>query len=68
MRKKIHPGIRAGRTIPFSVIIYKPFVKEELSYEITEYIKRSKGRVYYATNTQELKKLLKKFKTQANLL
>jgi len=55
MKKKIHPEIRAGEQIPFSVIIYKPFLKEKLNYEIEAYIKKLKGNIYYVNNAAELK-------------
>ena len=55
--KKIHPKARAGETIPFSVIIYRPFLKEKLNYEIEAYIKRF-GNIYYVNNAQELRSVL----------
>lgn len=57
MKEKIHPQIRAGEKIAPSVIIYKPFLKEKLNYEIEEYIKKL-GNLYYVNNPRELKTIL----------
>ena len=62
MKKKIHPEVRAGENIPFSVIIYKPFFKEKLNQEIEAYIKKLKGNIYYVNNPEELKKTLEELK------
>ena len=53
--QKIHPEIRAGKNLPFSVIAYKPFLKEKLSFEIETYIKKLGGKIYYANTPKELK-------------
>lgn len=54
--KKIHPEIRAGSKIPFSVIVYKPFLKEKLNFEIEAYITKLGGKITYVNNAQELEK------------
>jgi hypothetical protein len=59
-KKKINKEIRAGDKVPFSVIIYKPFVKGRLIGEIEEYIKKHKGEVYYVKNPNDLYLTLKK--------
>lgn len=53
--KKIHPEIRAGKNIPFSLIAYMPFLKEKLNFEIEAYIKKLGGKIIYVNNTKELK-------------
>lgn len=58
MKKKIHKEIRAGENIPFSVIVYMPFMKGKLNYEIEEYIKKLNCRVYYVNNVEEMKDVL----------
>ncbi|RLE39364.1 hypothetical protein DRJ17_01425 [Candidatus Woesearchaeota archaeon] len=65
-RKAIHPEARAGEDIPYSVIVYKPFVKEKLNYEIEEYIRKLNGKIYYVKNSEELKAVLEKLKTLAH--
>lgn len=62
MKQKINPQIRAGESIPFSVICYKPFLKEKLNYEIEEYIKKLDGKIYYVNNAVELKEILLRLK------
>jgi len=66
-RKKVHPEIRAGEKIPFSAIVYKPFIKEKLNYEIEAYIKKVGAEIYYAKSPIELKKIIKKLKEKAAL-
>ncbi|MDO8538193.1 MAG: hypothetical protein Q7S21_04880 [archaeon] len=65
MKKKIHPEVRAGERIPFSVILFKPFLKEKLNFEIEEYIKKTNGRVYYVENALELKNILMQLNKEA---
>ncbi|RLG17373.1 hypothetical protein DRN63_03000 [Nanoarchaeota archaeon] len=62
-REKIHPQVRAGKTVPYSVIVYEPFVKGHLNYEIEGYIKKLGARVYYVKNLEELEEILREFKT-----
>lgn len=57
-REKIHPLILAGKNIPFTVFVYKPFLKENLPYEFEEYIKKYKGVVKYINSPAELRKSL----------
>ncbi|MCD6412341.1 hypothetical protein J7K91_01500 [bacterium] len=59
-KEKIHPEIKAGRKFPFSVIVYQPFFKEKLNFEIEAYIKKVKGKIYYSKNAQRLKTILKR--------
>lgn len=58
MKKKIHPMVRAGEFMPFSVIIYKPFVKEELPKEIVSYVEKLGGKVYYVNDAEGLKEII----------
>lgn len=55
---KLHKDIKAGQTIPFIVLIYKPFVKGKLNIEIEEYIKKANGQIFYIKNVKELKEKL----------
>ena len=64
-RKAIHPEARAGEKVPYSVIIYEPFIKERLNYEIETYIRKLNGAVYYVKNSEELKETLRKIKALA---
>ncbi|MEM4357762.1 MAG: hypothetical protein QW244_00140 [Candidatus Pacearchaeota archaeon] len=64
-KKRIHPEVRAGETVPFSVIIYKPFLKGKLNYEIEEYISKLKGKIYYVKSPAEIKKTLEKISSCA---
>lgn len=58
-KRRILPQIRAGKEMPFSVIVYRPFVKGRLSEEIESYISKHRGRVYYAENPKDLLRILK---------
>ncbi len=64
-KKAIHPETRAGEKIPYSVIVYQPFLKGKLNSEIETYIKKLNGNVYYVNNSNELKKVLEKLKSLA---
>ncbi len=57
-KKAIHPKIIAGDRVPFSLIIYMPFFKRSLDYELVEYIKKLGCKVYYAKDAEELKETL----------
>jgi len=57
-REKIHPSIIAGKNMPFTVFVYKPFIKEKLPYELEEYIKKYNGVIKYLNNIKELKSSL----------
>lgn len=59
-REDIGSHIHAGKIIPFTAIIYLPFVKERLDFETEAYIRYVGGRVIYARNSKELKTILKK--------
>jgi len=65
-RKAIHPEARAGERVPYSVIVYEPFVKERLNFEIEAYIKKLNGNVYYVENSEELKEILENIKSLAH--
>jgi hypothetical protein len=60
MKSKVHEKIVAGDKIPLSIIIYKPFMKEDIGFEIKEYIKKIGCKIYYAEDTNELKDILMK--------
>ncbi|MCD6590612.1 MAG: hypothetical protein J7K72_01425 [Candidatus Aenigmarchaeota archaeon] len=64
-RKAIHPEARAGEKVPFSVVVYEPFIKERLNFEIEAYIKKLNGNIYYVKNSEELKEVLEKIKALA---
>ncbi|MCS7135082.1 MAG: hypothetical protein NZ893_01420 [Candidatus Aenigmarchaeota archaeon] len=57
--KKTDEKIRAGEIVPFSVIAYKPFLKEKLNYEIQGYIKKLKGEIYYVRYPKQLDRTIK---------
>jgi len=58
-KKRISPEIKAGEKVPFSVIVYEPFLKERLNYEIESYIKKLNGKIYYAKSAEDIKQALK---------
>lgn len=66
-KKSIHSEIRAGETVPFLVIVYEPFLKEKLNYEIEAYIKKLKGEVCYIKSPVGIKKLIEKISSNAGL-
>lgn len=60
LKKKVHPQIKTGENVPFSTIIYKPFFKDKIPFEIEQYIKKTGGNIYYVENSKELVDVLKK--------
>jgi hypothetical protein len=65
-KENLSKNIRAGKVIPFTVIIYNPFVKSPLSFEMEAYIKKAGGRYIYINNASELKELLAKLTKEYN--
>jgi len=65
MKKGIHSKVRAGDTVPFSVIVYEPFLKERLNYEIEAYIRKLKGEIYYVKSPAEIKRTIEKISSGA---
>jgi len=63
-RDDIGTHIRAGKIIPFTAIIYLPFVKERLDYEIEAYIKKVGGKIIYVRDPDELRKALDLLKNE----
>jgi hypothetical protein len=57
-KKSIHPKIIAGDRIPFYLIVYMPFFRQGLGFELESYINRLGCRVYYAKNAYELRAIL----------
>ena len=57
--KNIHPQIIAGENIPLHTIIYLPFVKDKLPFELEKYIEKFGAKVFYVKDSVELKKVLK---------
>jgi len=61
--KYLHPEIRAGKNIPFTYLIYSPFLRnKKLSLETEAYMKKYKINFYYIKNSKELKEKLQKLK------
>ncbi|MFH0714779.1 MAG: hypothetical protein V1847_03920 [Candidatus Diapherotrites archaeon] len=52
--KHIHLQARCGERVPFTVFAYKPFLKAELPFEISQYIERAGGKLHYVHNAKEL--------------
>ncbi|MCX6774081.1 MAG: hypothetical protein NTY68_03755 [Candidatus Micrarchaeota archaeon] len=57
--EKISEHARAGKFIPFSTIVYEPFMKQKLNFEIEKYIEKLNGKVYYVSSSEELGQVLK---------
>lgn len=64
--KKVHSEVRAGERVPFSVIVYEPFLKERLNYEIEAYIRKLKGEAYYVKSPVEIKKTIEQISASAD--
>jgi hypothetical protein len=62
-KKAIHPRIIAGDRVPFSLIIYMPFFRQSMGYELEEYIKKLGCKVYYAKDAEELEETLAAIET-----
>jgi hypothetical protein len=54
----VHEKISAGKNIPLHLIVYLPFVKEKLSFELEKYVEKFGAKVFYVSNTKELEKIL----------
>jgi len=62
--KKIHEEARAGEKVPFTLLIYEPFMKSKLNEELERYIKKFKGEIRYVKNSEELGKELKNLESK----
>ena len=51
----------SGVRTPFSVIVYLPFFRDKLPFEIEAYIKKTGGKIFYVSNPKELLSLLRGF-------
>jgi len=61
--KYLHKEIRAGKNIPYTFLIYTPFLKnKKLSPETEAYIKKYGIKLIYIKSPKELKKILEKLK------
>jgi hypothetical protein len=58
----IHEKIVAGSKIPLNTIVYMPFVKGKLPFELEKYIEKFGGKVFYVKNSSELKDVIIKLK------
>jgi hypothetical protein len=56
----IHPEIVAGSKIPLNTIVYLPFVKNKLPFELEAYINKFGCKLFYVSNEKELKEALEK--------
>jgi hypothetical protein len=54
----IHKKVSAGKKNPFSTIVYLPFIKSKIPFEIEKYIEKFGGKVFYVNDSVELKKIL----------
>ncbi len=63
IKENIHKKIQAGEKIPFTVLIYKPFFKNKLPFEIESYIKKTGGDIIYIKSSKELKSVIGKLKS-----
>lgn len=61
-KSNLHKDIRAGDKIPFSAIVYMPFMKSKLPIEIEAYIKRMNCNIFYINDSKELENVLKELK------
>ena len=66
-RKAIHPEARGGENVPFSLIVYQPFLKEKLDYEIEAYIKKLNGNIYYAKSPSDIRDIIKRISSNTRL-
>ena len=58
LKDKIHPKIVADSKFPFAAIVYEPFVKKKLPFEIEAYIKDCGGKVFYAESASDIKEII----------
>ena len=61
--KYLHPEIRAEKNIPYTFLIYSPFLKnKKIPYETEAYIKKYGINLIYIKNPEELKEKLMRLK------
>ncbi len=59
--KYLHPEVRAGKKIPYTFLIYSPFLKNKKLYPETEaYMKKYGIKLIYINSTNQLKEELSK--------
>lgn len=61
-KNSINKKIVAGKKIPLHTIIYSPFVKNKLQFELEKYIEKFGGKIFYVSNAKELESVLIKIK------
>ena len=54
--KKFNKDFVAGERMPFDTIVYSPFIKDKLPFEIEKYIEKFGAKVKYIKDTKKLKK------------
>ena len=61
----LHPEVRAGKNIPYTIFVYTPFIKsKKIHKEIEEYMKKFRINLEYINNPEELKKKLSELNSQ----
>ncbi len=60
--EKIHKKVCAGKNIPLHLIVYSPFIKDKLPFELEKYIEKFGAKIFYVSNAKELEKVLLKIK------
>jgi len=55
----IHKQIIAGTKVPLHTIVYSPFVKDKLPFEIEKYVEKFGCKVFYVKDAVGLKQVLK---------
>jgi hypothetical protein len=61
--KTIHERIIAGEKMPLHTIVYAPFTKDKLPFELEAYINKFGAKVFYVSNEKELNKVLNELST-----
>jgi hypothetical protein len=58
LEHKIHPEIKAGSKHPFTIIIFKPFIKDKLNTEIETYCRKIGAKLVYIESAKELHEIV----------
>jgi hypothetical protein len=56
--EKIHKKICAGKNCPLHTIVYSPFIKEKLPFELEKYVEKFGAKIFYVSNASELENIL----------
>ncbi|MDD3083526.1 MAG: hypothetical protein PHP82_00725 [Candidatus ainarchaeum sp.] len=58
----IHKKICAGKNVPLHTIVFSPFLKEKLPFELEKYVEKFGAKIFYVSNSKELENVFVEIK------